>query len=845
MSGLEVIGGVSAVISILDTSIRLYNSAQHDFKLSATFKAVGRRLPVLRHTLETCKSHLELRKDTIPQDVSEALEKILDNCETNSSNLKSIFERIVPCESNTWEQRYSRLLRRLGKGNKVEELMASINEDVQLIVNYDAVLSGKTPNAPHFEDFSFRGPIGCCLGQAPYLASEHFVGRSRELYEIARILQPLHTFQKQQRLFLGGMGGIGKTELAIAYAKSHGGSYDSVLWLNAQSEAALKDSLRFIASLIFSVQDPGVLERSAIPGRVYRWLSDSRNTRWLLIFDKYDDPSQFEISDYFPSASHGAIIVTTRALDLAGNTLHIKPLSKVADSLRILQIWSKEDNVQSDLSAKRLAEQLGGFPLALAAAGTYVQLTGSTFERYLQEYEALWNIDPNRRALLQEYRENTPYTTWDLSYAHLKTEDSDAVKLLSVLAYFDNQNVWYELFYAGVREGSPKWLHNVVTSNVSFCGAIDVLTQYFFLEVDSLSGSWHMHKYVHDWTLATLNKNIDRSYYWYAVDCVNACIAGVEEHSLGDFSFSRIARHAVRLAEQRFLENYTISDATPGQLDKIARISLLLRHQMQFDKAEQIYTHALARYEKVLGPDHLSTLATVHSIGCLYRAQGKPNKAEQMFLRALAGREKALGRADTSTLTTVTNLGILYRGQSKLHKAEQVFVRALAGRQKALGPDHILTLTTLSDLGILYREQGKLNKAERIFIRALNGKEKVLGLGHASTLATLNHIGILYRDQGIPNKAELMFMRALEGREKVLGPDHSLTTATINHLGILYRGQGKLNEAEQMFLRALAGYEKALGPDHRLTFQAVNKLQMLYIDQGKLDKAEQMKMRAL
>lgn len=141
MSGLDVISSISAIISLLDASIKIYDSAQKDIKLSATFDVVRRRLPVLLHTLETCKNHLKLRKDAIPGDVCEALEKSLDACDAKASNLRGIFEKIIPGESDTWEKRYLKVLRRIGKGNKVEELMRSMAEDVQLIVNHDAVRS--------------------------------------------------------------------------------------------------------------------------------------------------------------------------------------------------------------------------------------------------------------------------------------------------------------------------------------------------------------------------------------------------------------------------------------------------------------------------------------------------------------------------------------------------------------------------------------------------------------------------------------------------------------------------------------------------------------------------------
>lgn len=139
MSGLEVIGGISSVITLLNTSIKIYDSAQNDMKLPETFEVVRRRLPVILDILKTCKDHAEPRKDKIPKDVCEALEETLDACDTKATNLRTIFEKTIPGESDAWQKRYSKILRRLGNGNKVEELMKAITEDVQIIVNHDAV----------------------------------------------------------------------------------------------------------------------------------------------------------------------------------------------------------------------------------------------------------------------------------------------------------------------------------------------------------------------------------------------------------------------------------------------------------------------------------------------------------------------------------------------------------------------------------------------------------------------------------------------------------------------------------------------------------------------------------
>lgn len=141
MSGLEVIGGISAVIAIIDGSVKVWDSARKDIKFSKTFEIVANQLPILRDTLQTCHTHFEPIKTTLPADAAQGLLKTVNSCKSNAEKLDNIFQETIPGEHEQWYERYRKVARRLGKGNKVEELMKAITEDVQNLVNYHTVKS--------------------------------------------------------------------------------------------------------------------------------------------------------------------------------------------------------------------------------------------------------------------------------------------------------------------------------------------------------------------------------------------------------------------------------------------------------------------------------------------------------------------------------------------------------------------------------------------------------------------------------------------------------------------------------------------------------------------------------
>jgi tetratricopeptide (TPR) repeat protein len=417
--------------------------------------------------------------------------------------------------------------------------------------------------------------------------------------------------------------------------------------------------------------------------------------------------------------------------------------------------------------------------LALATAGAFLSQSALSFKKYLTQYEAKWKVTDSSKQL-SDYPSRTLYTTWDLSFRQIEQQNVRAANLLRLLAYFDHQDIWYELLQSGHGEDQPPWFTDLASDEFAFEDAMQTLIRFCLVEAHHETESYSLHVCVHDWTLKGLNAVVDETRYWLAFDCVASHVGTANWDDLSALRFRRFVPHTMRLVHESF-HNVRSRQERPC-FTETHFLAQLLMEQVQYKAAERMYRRTLAMYEQALGPDHTSTLVAVHNLGNLYRIQGKLALAEEFYRRALTGYEQALGPDHTSTLDSVHSLGNLYRVQGKLALAEEFYLRALTGYEQALGPDHTSTLQAVHSLGNLYRDQGKLALAEEFCLRALTGYEKASQSETIPALNTVRNLGLLYRDQGQTEEAERMFQRAVLGREKVLGPDHSHTLAVANDL---------------------------------------------------------------
>ena len=186
-------------------------------------------------------------------------------------------------------------------------------------------------------------------------AVDQFVGRQDELQNISTALVgdgSRHT------AILHGLGGIGKTQLAVAYATQHKDNYSAILWLNIQDEASIKQSFAVAAKRILrhqplakylsTVDLTGTLDD--IVDAVLAWLSEPQNTRWLAIYDNYDNPrvpsnhdlNAVDIRRFLPDSYQGSVIITTRSSEVRqGRRVLVRKLESKQESVDILSNASR------------------------------------------------------------------------------------------------------------------------------------------------------------------------------------------------------------------------------------------------------------------------------------------------------------------------------------------------------------------------------------------------------------------------------------------------------------------------------------------------------------------------
>ena len=625
---------------------------------------------------------------------------------------------------------------------------------------------------------------------------DHFVGRTAELDQLHQLLcsAPNH------RLAISGLGGIGKTQLAVQYLHHHPADYPTgIFWLRGDDATVLTGEL---ANLTTVLQLPEQLERrQALQIQaVMRWLQEQHG--WLLVIDGLEESARQALEGHLPRGLKGHLLATSRHQIWGGRLPALEPLSPDLASILLLQRSGQADTS----AARQVADRLGCLPLALEQASAYLLQTGETLQGYLRLLEE----DP-AHILAGGHLESgvePVATTWELNFRQVENTSPAAADLLRLCGFLAPDDIPFSLLAAGalaLPRGSR--LRAALARGVRRNEAVSVLLDYSLVkrQGEYLSAP----RLVQD--VLRLSLTPDQARRWAAIAIQSLNITFPHGWELTNWASCRpLVPHA--LAAAQFAIDLDVEPrATARLLDAAASY---LRATGQLAAARPLHERDLAIRERVLGADHPDTATSLTNLGLLLRAQGDLEAARPLLERALAIRERVLGPNHADTAASLSSLGVLLYDQRDLDAARPVLSHALAIQQRVLRPDHPAVAQTLSSLGMLLRAQEDLAGARPLLERALDIRERALGPQHPSTATSLNNLGLLLHDQGDLGSARRCFTRALEISERVLEPEHPVTAASLNNLATLHLLQGDPAAARPLLERAIAIRQRVLGTDH-------------------------------
>lgn len=715
----------------------------------------------------------------------------------------------------------------------------------------------------------------------PYPRNFFFTGQKGLLDRLSTALNKGQTIALSQPQAISGLGGIGKTQIAVEYAYRSQQDYQTVFWGQADSSEALLSGYTAMAKEL-NLPQKDQQDQTFIVHAVLQWLKT--HTRWLLVLDNVDDLTV--LRKFLPPAPSGHILLTTRAQTMGGlaQLIEVDPMEVDTGILFLLRrtgLLDKDAPLEAALpddvtTARKIVEDLGGLPLALDQAGAYIEDTQCNLVDYQSLYRSHRAELLKERGSLDDHPDSVT-TTLSLSFQKVEQKSPIAIELLRCCTFLHPDAIPEEIITVGARYLGPL-LQNVAHDPLALNAAIIVLRTYSLIRRDRATSTLNMHRLVQAVLRDAMTLEIARMWTVRIVRAINTAFpkvkfitwpqceqylphiqicVGLLEESRTAFPdaaclFIRAGQYLLERARygeaERLLRQGEIFDQQSGgyyALESLNALGLLYRFQSKLVEAQSLLQQALFLNKTLFGSDTLETAVSMNNLANLYQQQGKDEEAESLFQRSLEIHEKLLGAKHPDTARGLNNLAEIYRVRGKYEEAELLHLRALSIYEQLMETEHPDATRVLNNLGLLYASQERYAEAEPFYLRALAIREQHLGADHPDTARCLMNLAGLYRDQGRYEESESSYLRVLPIYEQWLGTEHYETAVLLVNFAFLYTSQERYAEAEPLLLRALATREQHLGLDHPDTVSCIIGLASLYMLQARHKEAESLVRRVL
>ncbi|HLX57960.1 MAG TPA: FxSxx-COOH system tetratricopeptide repeat protein [Ktedonobacteraceae bacterium] len=565
------------------------------------------------------------------------------------------------------------------------------------------------------------------LWNVPYARNPLFMGREELLAHLSVTLQTGQAVALSQPFALSGLGGIGKTQLAVEYAYQHRQDYRAVFWMRADTrENLISDFLAMAEELKLPERGARDVRQTVFAAQV--WLQSHHD--WLLILDNADDLALAR--EFIPSMYGGQLLLTTRAQAM-GRLDQRMEVDAILEEISVLFLLRRAGLIAPDTSLEHvplkeseqtyeLVQELGGLPLALEQAGAYMQETLCGVEEYLRLYRLRRTMFLNRSGwMIKDYPASVT-TTCSLAFASVEQTHPAAADLLRVCAFLHPDAIPERLLRQGVTQMRASGM-----DDLAFHEAMRTLEDYSLLRRDLSTHTLSIHRLVQAVLIDAMSSESVQAWVERATRLVRAALPEVTFTAWAEWE--RLLPHALACVAHLQHAQFLFPEA--AQLLRLTGWYLGIRGQ--YAEAEPLLQQALVLFEQHQGREHLDTAHSLVTLGWLYEEQGKNVEAEPLLQRALTIFEQQLGPTHPKTASSLNNLAALYKEQEKYAEAEPLLRRALAINEQQLGPTHSDTATSLNNLAALYEVQGKYAEAKLLYQRALAIYEQQMGREHAET----------------------------------------------------------------------------------------------------------------
>ncbi|KAL7796270.1 hypothetical protein V8C43DRAFT_304161 [Trichoderma afarasin] len=673
----------------------------------------------------------------------------------------------------------------------------------------------------------------------PYTSNPDFVGRS----EILKLLKDQlgHTRRtsstSQARASLYGLGGTGKTQIALEYAfqlqKTH--PTISVFWIHASNAARFRQAFLSIAQE-YDVPDYSEPKVDMLL-LVKNWLEEKDHGEWLMIIDNADDMQLFfgqpagtatnpskekdekNLARYLPECAHGTILITTRNKQVGVR------MTKGQQPIEVLRMNEGES-----------VQLLQHLPLALAQAAAFIQETSITVDKYLQllsnshredivhllsrEFETVGRDTEAPQAVAQ---------TWMLSFQQIEQQHVLASELLSFMSMLDRQDIPAQfLSHYGKQTGG-----GVPRAEIELTEALGILKAFSFVTETTDSGSFDMHRLVQLVTRKWLTSRGTISRF-----STEALMTVSNMYPYGEYeNRTKCAAYLSHANAVLHLNGLKSKDEKKARASLLYCIADYFNLEGKWSQAEMFHTEAREIRRELLGADHLDTLNSMHSLAFTYICQGRWKEAEDLNVQVMETYKIKLGADHLYTLTSISNLASTYVYQCRWKEAEDLNVEVMETCKMKLGADHLDTLKSMHNLASTYGKQGRWKEAEDLNMQVMEIRKMKLGTDHPHTLTSMNNLASTYLNQGRWKEAEHLIVRVMETRKMKLGAGHPQTLTSMNNLASTYAKQGRWKEAEDLNMRVMETLKMKLGVGHPQTLASMYNVAFTWKTQGRHNDA--------